>query len=214
MTLTIPPELQWVAYLAGSEWPKGDEDAMWRISKIWYGASAQAEALIPDLARVKTEALATFTGQTADAAKKDFQQEFTGDYSMDNLVAAMSALGDSARQTGTEIQYTKLNIILTLIVAAAEIAYYMYMAALTFGASLGFIALVEAIAEGAIREFAEALMKRIATAVAEALTKTGSWKLAKSLGLKAIGGAAVGGGLGFIQEFEGEEGQRIGGPRG
>ena len=36
MTLQIPRLLQWVSYLVGSQWPKGDEDAMFRIGSDWH----------------------------------------------------------------------------------------------------------------------------------------------------------------------------------
>ncbi|OBJ04156.1 hypothetical protein [Mycobacterium sp. 1465703.0] len=207
MTLQIPANLRWVAYLAGSEWPAGDEDAMWHLAEVWNDAANQLNALIPDLERVQQEALATFSGQTADAAKADFAQEFSGDNSMDNLVAAMSALGKSARDTGTEIQSTKLNIIVTLNIAAAELMYYMYLA-WAFGlAVLGQMALVELFTIQAIRRFAQELVQRIDTLIEEMLTETGLWRLGKSLALKAAGGAAVGGGLGFVEEFGIEQGQ-------
>jgi hypothetical protein len=207
MSIEIPPELQWVAYLAGSEWPKGDEDAMWRIGKVWQGAVAQLNAVIPDLQRVQAETLSVLSGQTADAAVAAFQQEFSGDLSLENLAAAMSALGESARQTGTEIQYTKLNIIVTLAIAAVEISYYLYLAGLTFGASLALIPAVEAITIAAIRALVAALMRRIVAAVTEALTRTVLWQLAKTAALKGAVGAGVGGALGFVQESAIELGQ-------
>src|SRR5262245_42558312 len=125
MTIEIPRELQWVAYLAGSAWPKGDETAMFAMGDDCNDAAQQLAALIPDLQQVTSKARSAMSGATGDAAAQQFQVLFTGEYSIQNLVTALQTLGWLCRNTGTQIEYTKLEILSTLVIAAAEIAYLL-----------------------------------------------------------------------------------------
>ncbi|WP_232003017.1 hypothetical protein, partial [Mycobacterium sp. 1245801.1] len=169
--------------------------------------------LIPALERVQRAVMAVMSGQTAEAAQADFDREFSGDYSMSNLVAAMLALAEAARTTGTQIQSTKLNDIFTLAVAAAEISYYISIAWETLGASLLWIPAVEGLTMVAVRQLAAALVRRIRVAVAEALTKTALWNLVKAAAVRSAVGAGVGGALGLGQEGLIEAGQILAGHR-
>src|SRR5437762_13575241 len=145
MGIEIPGYLQWVSYLAGSEWPQGDETAMFRIGDDWRSSASDLSALIPDLNRVRSETLSVLMGETADAADAQFQMLFDGDYSVDKLAEAMTAIGDLADGAGTEIEYTKLQILTSLAIAAAEIAWALAAAPETFGGSLALIPPAEAL---------------------------------------------------------------------
>ena len=57
MSIEIPPALQWVSYLAGSKWPQGDEDGLWRIGEHWHASATEMSDLIPDLNRVRNETM-------------------------------------------------------------------------------------------------------------------------------------------------------------
>ncbi|WP_445161308.1 WXG100-like domain-containing protein [Mycobacterium sp. Dal123C01] len=172
MTIPFPPDLQWVAYLAGSAWPKGDETAMFNMGDDWNAAAQQLEALIPSLKQVSSKILSALSGATGDAVAAQFQMLLSGDNSIQSLVTAMSTLGSLCRNTGTQIEYTKLQILSTLAIAAVEIAYLLAMADWTLGLSLLQIPMVEGITMAAIRTMVSQLMRRIVTAVAEAMTKT------------------------------------------
>ncbi|WP_454786536.1 WXG100-like domain-containing protein, partial [Nocardia macrotermitis] len=41
MSIEFPEGLNWVSYLAGAEWPKGDEDKVFALGDSWSGASKQ-----------------------------------------------------------------------------------------------------------------------------------------------------------------------------
>jgi glycosyltransferase involved in cell wall biosynthesis len=172
MDIEIPPWLDWVAYLAGSQWPKGSETAMWRLADYWYGQAAALKALIPDLNNVRSDTAAVLSGQTAQTADAQFAQLFSGPYAVDNLVAAMNALGDAAEQQGTEIQYTKLQILSTLTIAAGSIIYALANSDWTLGASLAEIPITQTLAENSIRELVSMVLERIQAALASTLTKT------------------------------------------
>jgi len=97
--------LQWVSYLGGSQWPKGDEDAMYRIGAGWHTHAEKISGQIPDLSRVRYNTLTSLQGETAEAADKQFTLLFDGDASVDKLAEAMAALGDLVESTGKSIEY-------------------------------------------------------------------------------------------------------------
>ena len=68
VTLQIPGPLQWVSYLVGSQWPKGDEDAMYRIGGEWGDRAEQLRDLIPELNRMRASTSSVLQGVTAGAA--------------------------------------------------------------------------------------------------------------------------------------------------
>lgn len=207
MTIQIPGYLQWVSYLTGSEWPQGDEDAMRRIGDYWRDAAEDLSDLIPDLNRVRSETLSVLMGETADAAEEQFAMLFDGDYSVDKLSQAMSALGDLADGAGTEIEYTKLQILTSLAIAAAEIAWALAAAPETFGGSLGLIPVTEAATMMAVRQIVAMLLRQLVKKLGEAMTKT----LVRRLLREAAQEVAIGLGQELaIQGFQAAQGNRDG----
>lgn len=207
MGIEIPGPLQWVAYLTGSEWPQGDETAMFRIGDDWRSASGDLAALIPDLNRVRSETLSVLMGETADAAEEQFAMLFDGDYSVDKLAEAMSALGDLADNAGTEIEYTKLQVLTSLAIAAAEIAYALACSPPTFGASLAWIPVTEAATMLTVRQLVAMLLRQIVQRLGEAMTKT----LVKRLIKEGLQELAVGLGQELaIQGYQAAAGHRDG----
>ena len=196
MGIEIPAGLQWVSYLAGEQWPKGDETAMFQLGDDWNGASGQLSGLIASVQQVQSQTASAVSGQTAGAVAGQFASLLSGDSSMAALVSSMSALGSLATNTGTQIQYTKLQILTSLGIAAAEIAYALSAVEWTFGASLAWIPPVEAITMAVVRTLVSQLIKRLLAALAETLTKTGIKALVKD----AAVGAAVGTGIGLVQD--------------
>ncbi|MDV3128455.1 hypothetical protein M1247_26340 [Mycobacterium sp. 21AC1] len=172
MSIDIPPALQWISYLAGSKWPQGDEDGLWRIGEHWHESASEMSDLIPDLNRVRNETMSVITGETADTAAQEFAKLFDGDYSVDKLVEAMAALGETARQAGTQVEASKIEILVGLALAAAEILYAIAMAPWTFGISLSWIPAIEALTMVAVRMLFNQLMRALVRRAIEALTKT------------------------------------------
>ncbi|WP_069161930.1 C2 family cysteine protease [Nocardia altamirensis] len=123
MTITMPPWLEWVSYLAGSEWPKGDEDQLFGLGDDWKRASSELRAIIPDLKKAADITLLSYDGDGADAMRADFDTYFKGDTSIESLAKGLADLGDYVRNCGTQIEYSKLQIITTLAITAAEIAW-------------------------------------------------------------------------------------------
>ena len=211
MTIEIPPELEWVSYLAGSEWPQGDEDAMFRIGGHWRNSADDLAKLIPDLNRVRQETIESLSGETATAADEQFKKLFDGDFSVDKLVDAMAAVGDLAWDQGTQIEYTKLQVLSTLAIVAAEIAWAIYNSWETLGASLAWIPTFEGFGIAVIRQIANEFLKRIRVAITEAATKAFAVKALKMAGTGALHGVGIGLGQELaIQLYQDSEGHRHG----
>src|SRR4051812_47179584 len=117
--------------------------------------------------------MAVLSGQTADAAAKQFAVLFEGEQSVPRLAEAMRGLRDMAREGAAEIEYTKLQIITTLAIAAVEIAYALHMVWETFGASWHWVAATEVTTIAAIRRAVAKAAQRLQEALAELATKTG-----------------------------------------
>lgn len=184
---------------------------MRRIGDYWRDAAEDLSDLIPDLNRVRSETLSVLMGETADAAEEQFAMLFDGDYSVDKLSQAMSALGDLADGAGTEIEYTKLQILTSLAIAAAEIAWALAAAPETFGGSLALIPVTEAATMMAVRQIVAMLLRQLVKKLGEALTKTAVRRLLKEMGKEALREVAVGLGQELaIQGFQAAQGNRDG----
>lgn len=203
MDIAFPAGLDWVAYLAGSAWPQGSETAMSRIGGYWHAHAAAWEAQIPDLQKGRSKIQAVLTGETAQAADRQFAKRFDGDYSVDKLAEAMRALGDLAEHLGTEIQYTKLQILTTLAIAAASITWALANSPWTAGGSLAQIPIFEWLAQNAISRAVSMALGRITTALAEKLGSTMVARLLVEGAVSAGIGAAQEAGIEGVQVIEG-----------
>jgi hypothetical protein len=207
VTLQIPGYLQWVSYLVGSEWPKGDEDAMFRIGDEWRTRADDMTTLIPELNRMRANTMTALQGVTAGAADDQFRLLFDGDASVDKLAKAMAALGDLSDGTGKNIEYTKLQILTSLAIAAFEISWALAQTSVTAGASAAQIPIIEASTSAAIRQTVSMLLRRIMTDLGNTMRKTMVQRIIKKAGVETAEG--VGQEL-FIQSIQRANGHQQG----
>lgn len=194
MDIEIPPNLQWVSYLAGDQWPTGSETAMARIDEHHQAASRALDALIPALNRVRAQTSAALVGQSAAAVDEQFSLLFDGEYAVGKLADAVAALGDAAGHLGVEIEYIKLSILFGLASAAVEISRALASSGWTAGGSLSHIPIIEAVTRVCIRQMVATGLRRIAAKVREMATRTmvkrltheGAQKSLEELGLAGI----------------------------
>jgi hypothetical protein len=207
VSIQIPGSLQWVSYLVGSQWPKGDEDAMFRIGDDWRTHGDEMTALIPDLNRMRASTMSALQGITAGAADNQFKLLFDGEASVDKLAKAMAALGDLADGTGKNIEYTKLQILTCLAIAAFEISWALAQTSVTFGASAAEIPVIEGATSAAIRQTVSTLLRQIMSDLGKAMTKTTVQRIVKKAGVETA--EAVGQDL-FIQSVQQAKGHQSG----
>ncbi|MCM6776076.1 alpha/beta hydrolase [Nocardia sp. CDC159] len=188
MSIHMPAELQWLSYLAGSSWPQGDEDTLFALAEDWHRASDELGGLVADLRAACDTALRSYSGDGAEQIKAQFDKFFEGDQSIAEIAKGLRQLGDSVRDCGTQIEYAKLQIIITLIITAAEIAYAL---ATMWGAFA--VPVIQAEAAGIIQAVGRALASRLA-ARAVRIADMPLWKLAGVAALREAG-------IGFGQEL-------------
>ncbi|OMC13530.1 LysM peptidoglycan-binding domain-containing protein [Mycobacterium sp. SP-6446] len=128
MGLYLPPELDWVGYIAGNPWPQEDEDDYWAIADAWSAARDRILALLPDGSaqpNVGTAISATQhaypEGAGGDAIRAALHGLATGDGSLEDLAGQMSLVVDAANSTGSKIRELKVMILASLVLLAWEL---------------------------------------------------------------------------------------------
>lgn len=120
--------LQHLAWLAGVEWPQGNEDEMWALGGDWRTAADELDDIVADIIEAKRASLHAYPeGDGVTEMIAAFDSLISGDgsdsdQSVPKLAGYFRQLGTSAYDTGTEIEYTKLMYISSLVLLAAEIA--------------------------------------------------------------------------------------------
>lgn len=128
MGLYLPPELDWVGYIAGNPWPNEDEDDYWAIADDWSVARDQILALLPGGSAQPNLGTATKAtkqaypvGAGGDAIRVALQGLATGDGSLEELAGQMSLVIDAANSTGSKIRELKVMIFESLVLLAWEL---------------------------------------------------------------------------------------------
>jgi LysM repeat protein len=129
MGLYLPPELDWVGYIAGNPWPHEDEDEYWGIADAWSAARDRLLALLPGGSAQPNLGTATTATQQAypagaggDAIRAALRALSTGNGSLEDLAEQMSLVVDAANSTGSKIRELKLMILTSLVLLAWELA--------------------------------------------------------------------------------------------
>ncbi|MFF0492545.1 hypothetical protein ACFYTQ_26245 [Nocardia sp. NPDC004068] len=123
MGLDLPPELRWLGYVAGSEWPDGDETAIWQVARAWHDAAAELRSVIPDIEQAKRTAVAAYSaGAGSDSIGEMFDGLIKGESSLESLAGYYDQIGDAAFDMGTQVEAAKLMVIISLAALAIEIA--------------------------------------------------------------------------------------------
>ncbi|MGY2063559.1 WXG100 family type VII secretion target, partial [Nocardia gipuzkoensis] len=122
MSLYLPPELRWLSYVGGAEWPDGDEDKMFAMGDEWKAAAKALHGLVSEIETVLSETLSAYpSGAGQDSVRAEMSKLISGDHSIDQLAKLMDQIGQSTRNSGTTMEQTKLMVILTLALLAGEI---------------------------------------------------------------------------------------------
>ena len=129
MGLYLPPQLDWVGYVAGNPWPSENEDDYWGIADDWSAARDRILALLPGGSTQPNLGTATKATQQAyprgaggDAIRAALHGLAAGNGSLDDLAGQMSLVIDAANSTGSKIRELKLMILTSLVLLAWELA--------------------------------------------------------------------------------------------
>ena len=124
MSLELPEGLRWLAWVAGTSWPDGDEDAAWADSAAWKAAADELKALLPTIDQAKQATMAAYSdGEAAAAIGARFDGLRSGDQSLEALADMLQTISDSTFDIGTQIQGIKLTVVVSLGVLALEILW-------------------------------------------------------------------------------------------
>src|SRR6266567_1207296 len=177
MSIELPRGLRWLGDIAGMAWPEGDEDAMFALARDWFTAGASLKDLIGELRVGCDAAVGSYSGSGADQMKAQFDLFFTGDQSLEVFADGLTGIGASCRECGAQIEHTKLQIIITLAMLAAELAY-----AVTTLVGAWMVPVIETEAVGVMQIIARTLAARLAANTAK-VAEVPMWKLAAISGL-------------------------------
>ncbi|QIS04169.1 hypothetical protein F5X71_19175 [Nocardia brasiliensis] len=124
MSLYLPEELRWLGWIAGSSWPDGDEDGMWALAAAWQSASEELRGQLSAIETAKRDTMLAYPqGSAAEAMGKLFDGLRSGDQSVESLAELLQQVSDSTFDLGTQLQATKLTIIISLCWLAIEILW-------------------------------------------------------------------------------------------
>src|SRR5256714_5729196 len=164
MGMRLPPELTWLEWVVGTDWPDGDEDALWRMRDAWVSAAQQVREVIEAGDTAYHQVIGGLGGSAADQFTAYWQQFADGDDAyLAKLAKACESLAGHCDSTATEIEYAKYQFIIFLIILACQIAYMLAMAAPTFGASTAGIPVAEVATQSLIRVVAQNVLRSIVT---------------------------------------------------
>ncbi|GAA5067131.1 glycerophosphodiester phosphodiesterase family protein [Nocardia callitridis] len=92
----------------GQAYPEGDEDDLWALGEAWKKAGKDLAALEPDIKSVIDRTQKYYSGDGAEAARKEFAKLFHGETSISENAKALEELGEYCRNGGTQVEYTKI----------------------------------------------------------------------------------------------------------
>ncbi|MFE6923270.1 T3SS effector HopA1 family protein, partial [Nocardia sp. NPDC057663] len=171
----LPAELAWLKYPAGMEWPEGEEEQLWGLAGDWKQAAAELREILDDIDAAKAASLTAYpVGKGVEEMIKGFDSMRSGDgsekdQSLEKLAEYFEAVGKSAYDAGTEIEYTKIMFVSSLALLAAEIALCWIPPT---PASPGLQAFAIAMTRVAVRLLGQTLTRALVRIARQAVIKT------------------------------------------
>ncbi|MEU7634443.1 hypothetical protein AB0C34_31490, partial [Nocardia sp. NPDC049220] len=173
--IDLPDVLGWVA---GVDWPEGDEDKMFALAEGWFQASDQLKSTIQQLDAAKSmmqHAYPAGEGSASILANYDNVRNY-----LDDLVGRYHQIGDAAKDTGADIEAAKIEMMIALVILAAELVYALTAGPAAPALQAGLIGITRVI----IRVFSGQLLTALARNSAKAMASRAVKDLAKHAGLQ------------------------------
>ncbi|MGW5388296.1 WXG100-like domain-containing protein [Nocardia sp. NPDC003963] len=176
MSLYLPPDLRWLGWIAGAIWPDGDEDEAWAVAGVWQDGSTDLKALLAEIDEAKQATMAAYPeGAARDEMGARYDQLRSGVRSLEQLATSMEAQYGSTFDMGTELQATKLTIIVTLCWLAIEIAWAWLFPPTAPAVEAAAIASTRSYLK-VIQDFVQKTIANIATRAGAPVAKRHFWK--------------------------------------
>ncbi|MFI6454069.1 hypothetical protein ACIBF6_21215, partial [Streptosporangium amethystogenes] len=160
----VPPIVRpYVGWIVGMDWPKGDEEGCFRLSDVYREIAATITVLIEDGNTTCRDIRMCMDGAASDAFDEYWKTFTTTDpLTLPHLREACEKAGEQLNAVGLEIEYAKYMILLSLFLLAAQITYFVSLAAPSFGQSLSFIPMACRLTQMTVRQIAMRLLRNIA----------------------------------------------------
>ncbi|GAA0846711.1 hypothetical protein ACFQVD_39985 [Streptosporangium amethystogenes subsp. fukuiense] len=160
----VPPIVRpYVGWIVGMDWPKGDEEGCFRLSDAYREIAATITALIEDGNTTCRDIRMYMDGSASDAFEEYWKTFTTTEpFILPRLKEACEKAGKQLNAVGLEIEYAKYMILLSLFLLAAQITYFVYLAAPSFGRSLSLIPMACRLTQMTVRQIAMRLLRNIA----------------------------------------------------
>jgi hypothetical protein len=167
MGIDIPDAVKWLTpIVVGASWPEGDEDKLWAMRDAWEAAAKAVGEVLADGNAASTAALGCMSGETSKKFEEHWKKYTEGDAYLVNLQQLCTDLAAGCDNAALGIEYTKLSIIASLIILAAQIAMMIASAVATFGASTAGIPIAQAATRVTVQMVFQQLIRQIIINVA------------------------------------------------
>ncbi|MFF1871101.1 hypothetical protein [Kitasatospora herbaricolor] len=167
MSLDLPPELRSVAkYLVGV-WPSADEDRLRSLAGVYERAARDADALGQALGWQSAN-VPGWEGEARQAHDAMMRRVFQ-DAGITAFIDAAGRISAGVRETAAQVEKAKYQAMIIAAWLAASIAWALAVAPFTGGASLGWLAAVEAFAQQLLRQVGVWLVRGVVAAGAGAM---------------------------------------------
>ncbi|GLZ31393.1 hypothetical protein Lesp02_35810 [Lentzea sp. NBRC 105346] len=167
MGIEIPDAVKWLTpIVVGASWPEGDETKLRALRDAWEAAAKSVGEVLGDGNTASTAALGCMSGQTAEKFEEYWKKYTEGDAYLVNLQQLCTDLASGCDNAALGIEYTKLSIIASLIILAAQIAAMIASAVATFGTSTAGIPIAQAATRVTVQMIFQQLIKQIIINVA------------------------------------------------
>jgi hypothetical protein len=162
----------YVGWIVGMDWPDADEDTIFKKVEAFTSAGEGTDGVGTSGDITFAAVKACMDGVAADSFGKYWDQFTKAEPQfLPNLTKACNEAAKQLENYGLDVEYTKYMILFSLILLAFQIAYFIAMAAPSFGASLSLIPGACAITQMGVRQLAITLLRNIlfSTAIMEGM---------------------------------------------
>lgn len=139
MAIMIPGWLQWLEWVAGTDWPEGNEDLQQQLGQDVEAVADQIrDTVVPAVERAVDAVLVGYPdGDGTEQIKQELDKLVP---QLEQLADSYDKMGQSAAEHATQIRSNKLNGIIALAWLAAELAYAAFLGPAAPAAQAGALA--------------------------------------------------------------------------